>query len=651
MARIPNPASGFILGDSIGDILAEARIDMGRKRLAPGRQMKIICPACQGGSTREDSLSIKLDADGLGVAWNCKRGSCGWTGNGRIADDAGRGGAGPRQGRRDWDEAPAQPMPRAVVQPAVEPVEQRQRPASLLAWFRRRGISAETVEQLGIYAVMRRWPAPGEKDDEGKPIWREFATVVFPYVWQGAVVNRKFRSVHKQFAQDKDAARTLFNADSVTSHDEIIIVEGEMDVCALWEAGFRQVVSLPDGAAATLLAEDDPKRQTDQRFEALTTCAAMLAPIERVVIATDADLPGRNLAEEFARRLGKERARVVSWPADCKDANDVLLRHVPDAERGQRDPTEAELDAGRADLLAAIQSAPLWPLEGLWQPESGALAAFLKAGRYPSGLECGVAALDAVIRLPAGPGWLTVVTGIPSHGKSSYLRCWMAYQAMRHGFGIAWFSPEDNRPETLALGIAQTIAGQPLQEAGGFAPDAVIARAEEWIARHVVIITHDDDKTDPTLDWLLKRALEAKKRHPHLAYLLIDPWNEVEHSYDARRESETQYTGRSLRRLKAWGRAEGFGIIIAVHPQKLAKDGKGQYPVPELYDISGSANWANRADLGITIYRQEDTGIMQARNTKAKYPGFGSRNSDALLTYDQRTARFRSTQTQEVDRD
>ena len=32
----------------------------------------------------------------------------------------------------------------------------------------------------------------------------------------------------------------------------------------------------------------------------------------------------------------------------------------------------------------------------------------------------------------------------------------------------------------------------------------------------------------------------------------------------------------------------------------------GNLPPPTLYDISGSANWANKADIGIVVYRDPE---------------------------------------------
>ncbi|CAD6258672.1 unnamed protein product [Miscanthus lutarioriparius] len=58
----------------------------------------------------------------------------------------------------------------------------------------------------------------------------------------------------------------------------------------------------------------------------------------RIILATDDDHPGQALAEELARRLGKERCWRVKWPKKndtdtCKDANEVLMFLGPQALR------------------------------------------------------------------------------------------------------------------------------------------------------------------------------------------------------------------------------------------------------------------------------------------------------------------------------
>ena len=43
---------------------------------------------------------------------------------------------------------------------------------------------------------------------------------------------------------------------------------------------------------------------------------------------------------------------------------------------------------------------------------------------------------------------------------------------------------------------------------------------------------------------------------------------------------------------------------FVAHPAKLHREA-GSFPVPSLYDISGSANWVNKADLGVVVHRHD----------------------------------------------
>lgn len=613
MARRPDPARrDFIVGDSIADILAEASIHPGRDMPRSGHTASLLCPACSGGRSRAKSLSVTVDADGDGVVWQCHRANCpGCRGNGRI--DSTSPGL-----RRSRDDPPQRQERKPPVVPRPHPPEQQDRGADLYAWFRARGIGEETVDAFGIYQIAERWP--GQVDE-----WTTKRTFVFPYLLRGAVVARKFRSIDKDFRQDKDSLRSLYNVDAVESPDELVIVEGELDVLAMWEAGFRQVVSLPDGAPSKIYPEDDPRRQDDKRFAALATCGETLEPVKKIIIATDADVPGEYLAEELARRLGPERCFRVRWPDGCKDANAVLQKH------------------GVLELQHCVAVAEPVPLKGLWSPAKGGLREFLTCGNMPTGLVCGITALDAVAQLPSGGGWLTCVTGIPAHGKGTLLRCWLPYVAEKHNMHIIWFSPEDGKAETLALDLIAVLKGQPLREAGTYMPADIFADGETWVRRHVTFIVADDPSTDPTLDWMLGRADAAIRRlggRSRRILLVIDPWNEVEFTM-LRGESEGQFTGRWLRRLKAWGRSHGASVLIAAHPTKLSKDLKTKkYPVADGYDVAGSANWHNKTDVGLTVYRERD-GEMQVHAWKVKFRAFGARGV-AKLGLDKRTGRLRS---------
>ena len=88
--------------------------------------------------------------------------------------------------------------------------------------------------------------------------------------------------------------------------------------------------------------------------------------------------------------------------------------------------------------------------------------------------------------------------------------------------------------------------------------------------------------------------------------LLIDPWNEIDHSRPSG-ISETEYIGRCLQRLKAFGLRHGCNVwLIAAHPAKPQPTKNGERRKADQprarYDISGSAHWFNRADLGFTVH-------------------------------------------------
>lgn len=65
-------------------------------------------------------------------------------------------------------------------------------------------------------------------------------------------------------------------------------------------------------------------------------------------------------------------------------------------------------------------------------------------------------------------------------------------------------------------------------------------------------------------------------------------------------------------------------VILAAHPTKMKKDpATGRYPVPTMYDISGSAAFFNKADFGIAIERDREKGVTRIHVQKVKFRHLG----------------------------
>ena len=128
-------------------------------------------------------------------------------------------------------------------------------------------------------------------------------------------------------------------------------------------------------------------------------------------------------------------------------------------------------------------------------------------------------------------------------------------------------------------------------------------------------ISPDPDKDEECdLEWILARAEAAVIRHDR--FLLIDPWNEIDHGR-RRDETTTEYTGPALRRSNISPGSLRCLVIIVAHPSKGAINKK-----PEelsLYDIADTAHFANKADQGVIIMRQADTEFSTVKIGKVRY--------------------------------
>lgn len=514
------------------------------------------CPECSATRRKKTDpcLSVKLDDNG-GAVWKCHH--CEWSGN-----VAGFLHSRPHYERRD--------PPRRPTPPAETP-----RPDAFWTFFERRAIGREVVEDMGVYRGEAFFPQAGQS----KPC------IVFPYVADGVLVNNKYRSAQKEFAQDKGAERTLYNYDQIAD-DVLVWVEGEMDVLACLTAGFRSVVTLPDGAPKELKEEDDPRRETDKRFEAMTNCAERLERVRKIVIATDGDEPGNNLAEELARRLGKERCWRAKWPVGCKDANEVLVKMGADA------------------LRRIIDGAKPYPMKNLHTAEDfRADVMALYRGEILRGLTTGFDCLDPIMKL-SGSGLLVIVTGIPNHGKSEFLDQLMVNYARLHSWRIAYCSFE-NKPARHIAKLAEKIIKKPFRQYDGVnvppMDEADLDMALEWVDEHMLFIRAQDES--PTIDWVLEKAKAAVLRYGIKA-LVIDPYNEIEHKRPDGM-TETEYLSQLLGKARRFGENHGIDVIFVAHPTKMQKIGDGAEPVPDLYDISGGAHWNNKADIGFSVWRDK----------------------------------------------
>ena len=237
-------------------------------------QFKTTCPKCSEKRKKKKDLCLSVNID-EGI-WNCHH--CGWFGSIKK-----------KQKHEEY----------------VKPVWSNATSLSdkLVKWFSSRGIRQSTL--------MRNKITEGESFMP--QIEKETNTIQFNYFRDEELVNIKFRDGNKNFKLIKGAEKILYGLDDIKDCDSIIIVEGEMDKLSYEEAGYTNCVSVPNGA--------------NIKMDYLDACKEYFKNVKKIFISTDNDEKGIELEKELSRRLGRDRCYKVSYPDDCKDANDVLVKY------------------------------------------------------------------------------------------------------------------------------------------------------------------------------------------------------------------------------------------------------------------------------------------------------------------------------------
>jgi twinkle protein len=105
-------------------------------------------------------------------------------------------------------------------------------------WFKTRGISKQTLTDLKV-TEGPEWMPQTQKSE---------SVIKFNYFMGGELINVKYRDGRKNFKLYKGAEKVFYNIDSIVGFEYCVIVEGEMDVLALHEAGITNAISVPNGA-------------------------------------------------------------------------------------------------------------------------------------------------------------------------------------------------------------------------------------------------------------------------------------------------------------------------------------------------------------------------------------------------------------------
>lgn len=538
---------------------------------------KVFCPQChdERRDKRDKSLSINL-ATG---EFHCHY--CGFSGCAAEKESWERE-------ERPWHNyAPIKRQKPTYKKPTPRPVSPIS--AKALAWFASRGISEQTLREMKVTEGQEWMP---QKNGQAN-------TVQFNYYRDGVLLNTKFRTGDKCFKLCSGAELLPYNIDGIKGQKECIITEGEMDALSFYECGRHDVVSVPNGANANLDYLDD---YIEDYFD----------DKETIFIASDTDTKGVLLRDELVRRFGAERCRILEYGEGCKDANEHLQKF------------------GKVSLLKCLESAPEIKLEGIFTVSDfeSSLDALFENGMQ-KGVTIGHECFDRLLSFETKR--LCIVTGIPGSGKSEFIDEIAERLNIRYGWRFAYFSPENAPLAYHASKLIEKFTGKKFDKQ--HLTYGEYRQVKDHLEQNFYFISPSENFQ---VDTILDRAKYLVRRRGIKA-LVIDPYNRLESTRG--KLNETEYISELLDKLTNFAQINDILIILMAHPTKMQKNKDGEPEIPSLYDISGSANFYNKADFGIVVHRNRLDNTVEVYVKKVKFRHLGECGM-ALFKYNLNNGRY-----------
>jgi twinkle protein len=545
-----------------------------------GNATKVACPQCSQTSRHKNRTDLSIDLrKGF---YNCHNNGCEFRGRLR-----GWGGA----GDADWRFNAKQYVPPVV--PAGRTLGPRAQ-----KFLRDRSIDPTIAEER-----YKLWSTYRDGRESG---------IAIPYLRGDEIVHIKYRAIdEKKFYSSNDTEPIFYNLNGAEGAETVYLCEGEFEVLALATAGIHTGMSVPNGAPGA--NKDGTVQDAGKKLDCMASGETILKNARKIVLAMDADKPGQVLRDEFVRRLGKTKTHIIDWPDGCKDGNDTLKEFGVDLYREiVEDATPVPVDG----ITYALDV-----FESVWEQRATSTYQGREVRRWRG--------FNSLFRM--GEGQLTIVTGVPQSGKSHWMRAYMVNLSEVHDFRVAMFPPEDGTPTTFVSKLMRMkipfFHEMPEERKGSAFETAT------WLHDHIV---HINPKAR-TVAQILELATVLIFRHGIKA-LVIDPWTEVRYM-DSDRIPDHIQIANALSDLQAFAQDFGIAIFVVAHPTK--EGGRDTGPIG-MYDVRGTATWADKADRFISIYRDIETGsnnTVEIHVLKTREESFG-RNGQISMSMDPTTKNY-----------
>jgi hypothetical protein len=197
-------------------------------------------------------------------------------------------------------------------------------------------------------------------------------------------------------------------------------------------------------------------------------------------------------------------------------------------------------------------------------------------------------------------GEITVLTGIGNYGKSSFKKWYQAMRIVLYGEKFASFAPEDNPPEEYYHDFVEIILGCDCSPNNPNRPSRqTYEYVYDLVCKHMFYVYPKD--VSPTPQYVMEVFLELIVKE-NVDGVDIDPFNQMANEYNKFQRSD-KYLEWVLSVFARFAQINNIYFWIIAHPVKMQKGGDGNYPCPDVFDLTDGAMWNNKMD-NILVYHR-----------------------------------------------
>lgn len=369
----------------------------------------------------------------------------------------------------------------------------------------------------------------------------------------------------------------LWGMNNIDKNKPLVITEGQPDAMVIWQSGYTNVVSVPNGA---------------KNLKWIDNCWDWLQDVREIILWADNDAPGLEMAHNVSKRLKNVKITVSEHG---KDANEVLYRK------------------GAKEVLNTVYEAINRIPEGLIDVSKLKYKSAIET--QINGIETGFKEYDSHVE-----DWkeqeLTIIFGRNGEGKTTFISQVIAHNLFKKNpvFLYSGEMSEQKLQDWLYKQIVGADERYYRYVEGKYKikkellPEYV-EMLKEWHKDLFYLFDRSCDEINKDIDKFFEVMELAARRYGVRLFVIDNLMSKLEENADSLYSDQANF----VQRCKNFAIDNNVHVVLLAHPNKEKRelDTEAEEGNLEKTDISGSNNIANKADNIISVERifNSETGV------------------------------------------